>query len=136
MPRRRRTQRPKQRVRSRENMLKQMTNRPQSLQPQKSSKGVIIIQIKAVDKKAKAKKQSAVDSMRVISKRLIRSKSAQDAVARLPHIAHILNITRQPLTLSYSLIEGEYAPSPPPSPQAEKVVVVKKIRKLNLRVWR
>ena len=70
--------------------------------------------------------------LRVIFKGLIRSKSSQNAVARLPHIVHILTIIRQPLTLSYSLIEGEYDP-PPLLPQAEKVVVVKKNRKLNLR---
>ena len=53
--------------------------------------------------------------LRVISKPLIRSKRAQDAVVRLKHVAQVSTNTRQFLTLSYSLIEGEYeALHPPP----------------------
>ena len=35
-----------------------------------SSKGVMIIQLRAADKKAEAEKQSAVDSMKVLPSRL------------------------------------------------------------------
>jgi len=76
---------------------------------------VLIIQLIAGDKKSEAEKQSAADSTEGTAKPFIMSLSAQVAVERLPHIAQAPTITRQALTLLYSLIEGEHA-APPPSP--------------------
>ena len=71
-------------------------------------------------------KQSAVDSMKVLPRALIRSKRAYDAVVRLPHSAQEPNSTSQSLTLFYSLTKGEYeGPSSPP--RLKKVVVKSKI---------
>ena len=65
-----------------------MNNRPKSLEPRQSFKKVIIIQIRAVDKKAKAKKQSAVDSIKVLP-----SDSQGPKVLRMQlHDNHILPI--------------------------------------------
>ena len=67
--------------------------------------------------------------LKVFSKPLIRSKSAQDAVGRLPHISQAPTITIKSLTLLYSLIEGEDE-AHPPSPKAEKSSCIKKKSKI------